>query len=55
MLRIDYRYRESASDCLREVYRLEFHEILTVNIELTTSIEKTIDKDDVTRIKFVIT
>lgn len=35
MLRIDYRYRGSTSDCLREVYRLGFHEILTIDIRTT--------------------
>ncbi len=55
MLRIDYRYRGSASDCLGEVYRLGFHEISTVDIGLTTPIGKTAGEDDVTRIKFVIT
>ena len=43
MLRIDYRHRESVSDCLKEVYRLEFHEISIFDIERITSIEKTID------------
>ena len=55
MLRIDYRHRGSASDCLGEVYRLGFHEIPTVDIGLTTPTGKTAGEDDVTRIKSVIT
>ena len=55
MLRIDYRYRGSASDCLGEVYRLGFHEILTVDTGRITPIGKTAGQDDVTRIKSVIT
>ncbi len=55
MLRIDYRHRGSASDCLGEVYRLGFHEIQTVDIGRTTPTGKTASQDDVTRIKSVIT
>ena len=55
MLKINYRYRKSANDCLRKVYRLKFHEISIVDTERITFIKKTIDQDDVTRIKSVIT
>ena len=55
MLRIDYRDRGSASDCLGEVYRLGFHEIPTVDIGRTTPTGKTAGQDDVTRTKSVIT
>ena len=55
MLTMDYRHRRSASDCLGEVYRLGFHEILTVDIGRTTPRGKTAGQDDVTRIKSVIT
>lgn len=54
MLRIDYRYRGSISDYLREVYRLEFHEIQTIDIVDTIFTEKTTDRDDVIRSKSVI-
>ena len=55
MLRMDYRHRRSASDCLREVYRLGFHEILTVDIGRTTPRGKTAGRDGVPRSKSVIT
>ena len=55
MLRIDYRHRGSASDCLGEVYRLGFHEIPAVDIGCTTPTGKTAGQDDVTRTKSVIT
>ncbi len=55
MLRIDYRHRGSASDCLGEVYRLGFHEIPTVDTGRTTPTGKTAGQDDVTRITSVIT
>ena len=55
MLRIDYRYRGSASDCLEEFYRLGFHEIPTVDVGRITTTEKTAGQDDVTRTKSVIT
>ena len=55
MLRIDYRHRGSASDCLGEVYRLGFHEIPTVDIGRRTPTGKTASQDDMTRIKSVIT
>ena len=55
MLRMDYRHRGSASDCLKEFYRLGFHEISTVEIGHTTPTGKTADQDDVTRTKSVIT
>ena len=55
MLRIDYRDRGSTSDCLGEVYRLGFHEILTVDIGRTTPTGKTASQDDVTRTNSVIT
>lgn len=54
MLRIDYRHRGSASDCLGEVYRLGFHEIQTVDIAGTTPTGKTAGRDGVTRSKSVI-
>ena len=54
MLRMDYRHRGSASDCLREVYRLGFHEIQTVDIGRTTPTGKTAGRDGVTRSKSVI-
>ena len=55
MLRMDYRHRGSASDCLEEFYRLGFHEISTVEIGHTTPTGETADQDDVTRTKSVIT
>ena len=55
ILRIDYRYRGSASDYLGEVYRLGFHEVLTVNIGRITPTGKTTGQDDITRTKSVIT
>ena len=55
MLRMDYRYRRSASDCLEEFYCLGFHEIPTVDIGRTTPTGKTAGQDDVTRTKSVIT
>ena len=55
MLRIDYRHRGSASDCLEEFYRLGFHEIPTVDVGRTTTTGKTAGQDDVTRTKSVIT
>ncbi len=54
MLRIDYRHRGSASDCLGEVYRLGFHEIQTVDIGRTTPTGKTTGRDGVARSKSVI-
>ena len=54
ILRINYRYRESASNCLGKVYRLEFHEIQTVDIERITLIGKTANRDGVIRSKSVI-
>ncbi len=54
MLRMDYRHRRSASDCLKEVYRLGFHEIQTVDIGRTTPTGKTAGRDGVTRSKSVI-
>ena len=54
MLRMDYRHRGSASDCLKEFYRLGFHEIQTVDIGLTTLTGKTAGRDGVTRSKSVI-
>ena len=55
MLRMDYRHRRSASDCLKEFYRLGFHEIPTFDIGRTTPTGKTASQDDVTRTKSVIT
>ena len=55
MLRIDYRHRGSASDCLEEFYRLGFHQIPTVDIGRTTPTEKAAGQDDVTKAKSVIT
>ncbi|KAL9124034.1 MAG: hypothetical protein Q9217_006594 [Psora testacea] len=55
MLRMDYRDRQSASDCLGEVYRLGFHEIQTVEVGCTTPTRNTTGRDGVTRIKSVIT
>lgn len=54
MLRMDYRHRGSTSDCLREVYRLGFHEIQIVDIGFTTSTGKTVGRDGVTKNKSVI-
>lgn len=54
MLRMDYRHRQSASDCLKEVYRLGFHEIQTVEIGRTTPTGKTTGRDGVTRTKSII-
>lgn len=36
MLRMDYRVRQSASDCLGEVYRLGFHAVQNVEVGRTT-------------------
>lgn len=55
MLKMNYRHRGSASDCLKEFYRLKFHEISIVEIKHATFIKEIVDQDDVTRIKFVIT
>lgn len=49
MLRIDYRHCGSASDCLGEVYRLGFYEILTVDIGRTTPTGKSTRQHDITR------
>ena len=54
MLRMDYRHRGSASDCLGEVYRLGFHEVPTVDIGHTTPTGKTAARDGVTRSNSVI-
>ena len=54
MLRMDYRHRGSASDCLGEVYRLGFHEVPTVDIGHTTPTGKTAGRDGVTRSNSVI-
>ena len=55
MLRMDYRHRRSASDCLGEVCRLGFHAIQTVDTGRTTPTGKTTGQDGVTRTKSVIT
>ncbi|MCJ1467473.1 hypothetical protein MMC07_006098 [Pseudocyphellaria aurata] len=55
MLRLDYRHRGSASDCLEECYRLGFHEIPTAQIEHTTPTGETANQYDVARTKSVIT
>ena len=55
MLRMDYRHRQSASDCLGEVYRQGFHAIQTVEVGRTTPTRNTISQDSVTRSKSVIT
>ncbi len=55
MLRMDYRDRQSASDCLGEVYRLGFHAIETVEIGRTTPTRNTTGQDSVTRSKSVTT
>ena len=49
MLRMDYRHRGSARDCLGEVYRLGFHEVQTVDTGRTTPTGKTAGRDDTTR------
>lgn len=49
MLRIDYRNRRPANDCLGEVYRLGFHEIQTANVERTTPTGKTTSQGGLTR------
>ena len=54
MLRMDYRHRGSASDCLEEVYRLGFHEIQTVDIGRTTPTGKTAGRDGVTKSNSVV-
>ena len=55
MLRMNYRHRRSASDCLEQFYRLGFHEVATIDIGRTTPTRKTAVQDDVTRTKSVIT
>ena len=55
MLRMNYRDRQLASDCLREVYRLGFHAIQTVEVGRITSTQNTTNRDGVTRTKSVIT
>lgn len=55
MLRMDYRDRQSASDCLGEVYRLGFHMIRTVEVGRTTPRGNTTSQDGVTRPKSVVT
>lgn len=51
MLRMDYRLRQSASDCLREVYRT----IESVEFGHTTPKGKMTGQDGVTRTRSVIT
>ena len=55
MLRMNFRHRGSASDCLEELYRLEFDEISTFESGHITPTGETADQDDITRTKFVIT
>ena len=45
MLRMKYRDRRSAEDCLTEAYRQRFHEIQTANAECTTPTGKTSSQD----------
>ena len=54
MLTMDCRRRQSASDCLGEVYRLGFHAIPTVEIGRTTPTGKATGYDGVTRTKSII-
>lgn len=49
MLKMDYRRRQSASDCLEEVHRLGFHAIHNVEIGRTTPTRMTTGQDGVTR------
>jgi len=51
MLRMDYRDRRSASDCLGEMYRLGFHDIQTESVGPTTPTGKTTGRKGVTRTK----
>lgn len=54
MLKMDYRDRQSASDCLGEVYRLGFHAIHT-EVGRKTPTRNTTGQTGVTRTKSVIT
>ncbi len=51
MLRMDYRDRRLASDCLGEMYRLGFHDIQIESIGRTTPTGKTTNRKGVTRTK----
>lgn len=55
MLRMDYRDRQSASNCLGEWYRLGFDAIQTVEVGCTTPTGNTTGQHGVTRSKSVIT
>ena len=55
MLRMDYRHRQSVSDCLDEFYRLGFHETPTVDVGCTTPTGKAAGQDYITGTKSVIT
>ncbi|KAL8907055.1 MAG: hypothetical protein Q9207_001635 [Kuettlingeria erythrocarpa] len=55
MLRMKCQYRQSASGCLREVRRLGFHAIQSVDIECTTPTGKTTAQGGATGIKSVLT
>ena len=55
MLRMDYRHRQSASDCLEEFCRLGFHETPTVDVGCTTPTGNMAGQDQVTGTKSVIT
>ncbi|KAI9703370.1 MAG: hypothetical protein M1836_007938 [Candelina mexicana] len=55
MLRIDYRHRQSASDCLGELHRLGFHAIQTLEIGCTTPTAQTPVQDCITRTTSVTT
>ncbi|KAL8857818.1 MAG: hypothetical protein Q9178_005574 [Gyalolechia marmorata] len=54
MLRMDYRYRLSASDCLGEVYRLGLHAILPIEIVHATPTGKTTGQDGIIRTESII-
>ena len=55
MLRMDYRNRHSASDCLEESYRLGFDTIQNVEVGRTTPTEITTGQHGITKSKSVIT
>lgn len=55
MLRMNYQHRQSASNCLEEVYRLGFHAIQSVEIRRTTPTGKTTGQDGVAGTKSVKT
>ena len=55
MLKMDYRDRQSASDCLGEMYRLGFHAVPTIENGRATPTGKMTGPDNITRTESIIT